>query len=96
MLISLKVSNALMPAHLHADIRDSSIIDEMIVLPIKSLCHSGKMKRPHQYQTQEDKPHLKSMQKSIASSVYEKNMCCLKAAKTNPLLFFFLNDFSVP
>lgn len=86
----------LMSEHLHADIRDSSIIDEMIVLPIKSLCHSGKMKRPHQYQTQEDKPHLKSMQKSIASSVYEKNMCCLKAAKTKPLLFFFLNDFSVP
>lgn len=54
------------------------------------------MKRPHQYQTQEDKPHLKSMQKSIASSVYEKNMCCLKAAKTKLLLFFFLNDFSVP
>lgn len=93
MLISLKVSNALMPAHLHADIRDSSLIDEMIVLPIKSLCHSGKMKRPHQYQTQEDKPHLKSMQKSIASSVYEKNMCCLKAAKTKPLLFFSLMIF---
>lgn len=93
MLISLKVSNALMPAHLHADVRDSSIIDEMIVLPIKSLCHSGKMKRPHQYQTQEDKPHLKSMQKSIASSVYEKNMCCLKAAKTKPLLFFSLMIF---
>lgn len=93
MLISLKVSNALMPAHLHADIRDSSIIDEMIVLPIKSLCHSGKMKRPHQYQTQEDKPHLKSMQKSIASSVYEKNMCCLKAAKTKPLLLFSLMIF---
>lgn len=96
MLISLKLSNALMPAHLHADVRDSSIIDEMIVLPIKSLCHSGKMKRPHQFQTQEDKPNLKSMQKSIASSVYEKNMCCLTAAKTKPLLFFFLNDFSVP
>lgn len=93
MLISLKVSNALMPAHLHADIRDSSIIDEMIVLPIKSLCHSGKMKRPHQYQTQEDEPYLKSMQKSIASSVYEKNMCCLKAANTKPLLFFSLMIF---
>lgn len=96
MLISLKVSNALMPAHLHADVRDSSIIDEMIVSPIKSLCHSGKMKRPHQYQTQEDEPYLKSMQKSIACSAHEKNMCCLKAAKTKPLLFFFLNDFSVP
>lgn len=83
----------LMPEHLHADIRDSSIIDEMIVLPIKSLCHSGKMKRPHQYQTQEDKPHLKSMQKSIASSVYEKNMCCLKVAKTKPLLYFSLMIF---
>lgn len=96
MLISLKVSNALMPAHLHADVRDSSIIDEMIVLPIKSLCHSGKMKRPHQYQTQEDEPYLKSMQKSIASSVYEKNMCCLRAPRQNHFFFFFLNDFSVP
>lgn len=93
MLISLKVSNALMPAHLHADIRDSSLIDEMIVLPIKSLCHSRKMKRPHQYQTQEDKPYLKSMQKSIACSAHEKNMCCLKAAKTKPLLFFSLMIF---
>lgn len=40
-----------------------------------------------------NKPNLKSMQKSIASSVYEKNMCCLKAAKTKPLLFFSLMIF---
>lgn len=80
-----------MPAHLHADIvRDSLIIDEMIVLPIKSLCHSGKMKRPHQYQTQEDKPYLKSMQKSIASSVHEKNMCCLRAQRQNHFFFFLM------
>lgn len=87
--ISLKVS--IMPAHLHADIvRDSSIIDEMIVLPIKSLCHSGKMKRPHQYQTREDEPYLKSMQQSIASSVHEKNMCCLRAQRQNHFFFFLM------
>lgn len=56
-----------MPAHLHADVRDSSIIDEMIVSPIKSLCHSGKMKRPHQYQTQEDQMNPSQVNAKINS-----------------------------
>lgn len=90
MLISLNVSNARAFACRHTWFLNNWWNDRFAH---QSLCHSGKMKRPHQYQTQEDKPHLKSMQKSIASSVYEKNMCCLKVAKTKPLLYFSLMIF---